>query len=71
MTQLVPEVQAFPGHIACDEATRSELVIPVVARGRLVAVLDLDCPHLAGFCATEARILEDLLARCFPQVSER
>jgi GAF domain-containing protein len=70
-TQLVPDVQAFPGHIACDDATRSELVIPVVVRGRLVAVLDLDCPHLAGFCATEAQILENLLARCFPQVSER
>ncbi len=66
LTQRVPDVHAFPGHIACDDATRSELVIPVKVRGRLIAVLDLDCPHLDGFSATEARILEDLMARCFP-----
>jgi GAF domain-containing protein len=64
-SQLVPDVQAFPGHIACDDATRSELVIPVKIQGRLEAVLDLDCPHPEGFSAAEARILEGLLARCF------
>ncbi|HJV21848.1 MAG TPA: GAF domain-containing protein [Holophagaceae bacterium] len=61
-TQLVPDVHAFPGHIACDDATRSELVIPVAARGALRGVLDLDCPHLEGFGAQEARILEDFLS---------
>ena len=66
LTQRVPDVHAFPGHIACDDATRSELVVPVKVRGRLTAVLDLDCPHLNGFSATEARILEDLMTRCFP-----
>ena len=70
-TQLVPDVHAFPGHIACDEATRSELVIPIVVRGRLVAVLDLDCPHPDGFSPTEAHILEDLLLRSFQHVSDR
>jgi L-methionine (R)-S-oxide reductase len=65
LTQLIPDVQAFPGHIACDDATRSELVIPVMVRGRLTAVLDLDCPQLDGFSATEARVLEELMARCF------
>ncbi len=64
-TQLVPDVQAFPGHIACDGATRSELVIPVKVRGQLAAVLDLDSPHLAGFSRAEARLLEDLLAWSF------
>jgi GAF domain-containing protein len=64
-TQLVPDVHAFPGHIACDDATRSELVIPVRVGGRLVAVLDLDCPHPEGFSAAEARILEAFLSRCF------
>ena len=63
VAQRVPDVHAFPGHIACDDATRSELVIPVTADGRLVAVLDLDSPHLDGFSAAEARILEDLLDR--------
>jgi len=70
-TQLVPDVHAFPGHIACDDATRSELVIPVTVSGRLVAVLDLDCPHPEGFSALEARILEALLQRCFPATLPR
>lgn len=64
-TQLVPDVQAFPGHIACDDATRSELVIPITVGGRLWAVLDLDSPHPDGFSAAEARILEALMARVF------
>jgi GAF domain-containing protein len=67
-TQLVPDVRAFPGHIACDEATRSELVIPVTVGGRLVAVLDLDCPHPEGFSSAEARLLEGLLSRTFDPV---
>jgi GAF domain-containing protein len=70
-TQLVPDVQAFPGHIACDGTTRSELVIPVFVQDRLVAVMDLDCPHLDGFSRAEAAILEDLLAHCFDRVSDR
>ncbi len=65
LTQLVADVHAFPGHIACDGATRSELVIPVRVGGRVVAVLDLDSPHLDGFSPAEARILEDLLACTF------
>ncbi len=55
--QLVPDVHAFPGHIACDDRTRSELVVPVVAGGELRAVLDLDSPEPDGFCATEADLL--------------
>ena len=46
---LVPDVDAFPGHIACDEASRSELAVPVVARGSVVAILDLDSPRLSRF----------------------
>ncbi len=64
--QLVPDVHAFPGHIACDDATRSELVLPVWNRsGRLIAVLDLDCPHGEGFCAGEADRLQGLLDGIF------
>ena len=70
ITQLVPDVHAFPGHIACDGATRSELVLPVLVRGQVAAVLDLDSPHLDGFSTTEARILEDLLARCLGALTE-
>ena len=64
--QRVPDVRQFPGHIACDDATRSELVLPVLdARGELIAVLDLDCPHLDGFSAEEAERLQGLLDGVF------
>lgn len=46
-TQVVPDVHVFPGHIACDADSRSELVVPVLADGRVIAVIDLDSP-LAG-----------------------
>jgi len=52
--QLVEDVHAFPGHIACDSASRSELVVPVRVGGRLRAVFDLDSPLLARFDADDA-----------------
>lgn len=64
-TQLVSDVSTFPGHISCDEATRSELVIPLMVGGELRGVLDLDSMHLMGFSPTEAGLLEELLARIF------
>jgi GAF domain-containing protein len=64
-TQRFPDVHAFAGHIACDDRTRSELVIPVVARGDLRAVLDLDSPFLDAFSAEEAALLESLVAEVF------
>ena len=48
-TQLVADVHAFPGHIACDAASASELVVPIVKEGRLRAVLDLDSPLVGRF----------------------
>jgi L-methionine (R)-S-oxide reductase len=48
-TVLVPDVHAFPGHIACDAASLSEIVVPLVHRGRLLGVLDLDSPTLSRF----------------------
>lgn len=57
--QVVPDVHAFPGHIACDARSRSEIVIPVRdAAGRIVAVLDLDSPELATFDDEDRRGLE-------------
>ena len=47
--QLVRDVNAFPGHIACDSASRSEIVVPIVRDGELLAVLDVDSPSLARF----------------------
>lgn len=48
-TIIVPDVQQFPGHIACDAASRSEIVVPLIGKGRLIGVLDLDSPRLARF----------------------
>src|ERR1700733_10739092 len=48
-TVIVPDVHAFPGHIACDVASRSEIVIPLIQDGRLLGVLDIDSPQIARF----------------------
>ena len=61
-TVVVPDVEAFPGHIACDSASRSELVVPVMTGGAVVAVLDLDSPVPARFGEEEARALEQVVA---------
>lgn len=59
-TVVVPDVHAFPGHIACDAASRSEIVIPLIAAGRLLGVLDLDSPRPARFDEADRRGLERL-----------
>ncbi|MFJ4443674.1 GAF domain-containing protein [Pseudomonas sp. NPDC089422] len=61
-TQRVEDVHAFPGHIACDSASNSELVIPLVKEGRLIGVLDLDSPKLARFSEVDQVGLERLAA---------
>ena len=61
--QRVADVHAFPGHIACDADSRSELVVPVIANDRLVAVLDLDSPLPARFTAADQAGAEALVAR--------
>jgi GAF domain-containing protein len=48
-TVIVEDVHAFPGHIPCDAASRSEIVLPLIGNGRLLGVLDLDSPDLARF----------------------
>jgi L-methionine (R)-S-oxide reductase len=61
-TQLVPDVHAFPGHIACDAASASELVVPVLRNDAVVAVIDLDSPQIGRFDAEDARGIEALAA---------
>jgi GAF domain-containing protein len=62
-TLVVQDVHAFPGHIACDSASNSEVVVPIVlADGRLLGVLDLDSPILNRFDERDARGLERLVA---------
>ncbi|WP_433660397.1 GAF domain-containing protein [Nocardia sp. CA-128927] len=63
-TQLVPDVHAFPGHIACDAETRSEVVIPLVHNGALVGVFDLDSPKPDRFDEIDKDGLESV-ARAF------
>lgn len=55
---VVPDVDAFPGHIACDAASRSEIVVPLLRHGRLIGVLDLDSPEPARFDAEDGEGLE-------------
>ena len=65
-TQLVPDVHAFPGHIACDSASNSEIVVPIHRDGRVVGVLDIDSPVTGRFTEADrtglegiARVLEE------------
>ncbi|CAN5913436.1 GAF domain-containing protein [soil metagenome] len=59
-TLVVPDVEQFPGHIACDAGSRSEIVVPIIATGRVVAVLDLDSYELAAFDDVDAAALAPL-----------
>lgn len=61
-TQRVEDVHAFPGHIACDSASNSELVVPLVKEGRLIGVLDLDSPKPARFSEEDQAGIEQLAA---------
>ena len=65
-TQVVGDVHAFPGHIACDSRSNSEIVVPVTdAAGRLIAVFDVDSTDFAAFDAVDAEWLERILTRTF------
>ena len=64
-TQVVPDVEKFPGHIACSSASRSEIVVPVWDEGTVIAVLDIDSAQLATFDETDRRYLEQLVQLFF------
>jgi GAF domain-containing protein len=61
-TQVVRDVDAFPGHIACDAASRSEIVVPLVVGGQLIGVFDVDSPDLARFDDDDREGMEHLCA---------
>jgi GAF domain-containing protein len=66
MTQLVRDVHEFPGHIACDSASNSELVVPILSEGNIVGVIDIDSPKFDRFDKEDAHGLEriaEILAR--------
>ena len=60
-TQVVPDVDKFPGHIACSSASRSEIVVPVFGKGQVIAVLDIDSDQLNTFDETDRRYLEKIV----------
>ena len=64
-TQVVPDVHAFPGHIACDAASESEIVIPVRVGDKIIAVLDIDSTAKNSFDDTDAEYLERITAHFF------
>lgn len=68
-TVIVPDVNAFPGHIACDSASRSEVVVPVMRDGRLLGVLDLDSPRKERFDEEDAHALEAIV-RAFVEATD-
>ncbi len=61
-TLIVPDVEQFPGHIACSSISRSEIVIPVVRNKEVVGVLDIDSAELSGFDETDKKYLEEIIS---------
>jgi L-methionine (R)-S-oxide reductase len=61
-TLIVPDVEAFPGHIACSSLSKSEIVVPLLSKGEVVGVLDVDSEHLNQFDKTDQRYLEKIIA---------
>lgn len=58
---IVPDVDAFPGHIACSSASKSEIVLPIISNGKVVGVLDVDSAELAEFDQVDARYLNEII----------
>lgn len=61
-TLIVPDVEAFPGHIACSSLSRSEIVVPIVRNGEVVGVLDVDSTELNEFDETDQQFLEEIVS---------
>jgi GAF domain-containing protein len=68
-TLVVPDVLAFPGHIACDAASRSEIVVPILSNGQLVGVLDVDSPEKSRFDDEDRAGLEEFVRVLTPRVA--
>ncbi len=69
-TQRVPDVHEFPGHIACDVASRSEIVVPLIINDELIGVLDIDSPSLDRFSAADQDGIESL-CRAYCEIQSR
>ena len=60
-TLIVPDVEKFPGHIACSSLSKSEIVVPMISEGKVVGVLDVDSDELDGFDTTDQKYLEQIV----------
>lgn len=60
-TLIVPDVEAFPGHIACSSLSKSEIVLPIIRRGEVIGVLDVDSVELNTFDEVDAKYLQEIL----------
>ncbi|QXV64404.1 GAF domain-containing protein [Mucilaginibacter sp. 21P] len=60
-TLIVPDVEAFPGHIACSSLSRSEIVLPLIYEGAVIGVLDVDSEELSAFNETDAKYLQEVI----------
>ena len=69
-TQVVADVEKFPGHIACDSASKSEIVIPIYVNGEVFGVLDVDSPELNRFGALEEKYLSEICALISSQIEQ-
>lgn len=61
-TLIVPDVEKFPGHIACSSLSRSEIVLPIIRKGEVIGVLDVDSEHLSHFDETDQQFLEEIIS---------
>lgn len=62
VTLIVPDVEKFPGHIACSSLSRSEIVLPIIRQGEVIGVLDVDSEHLSHFDETDQQYLEKIIS---------
>jgi len=64
-TLIVPDVELFPGHIACNSESKSEIVVPLLSDGKVTGVLDIDSNQLSDFDETDALFLEDIVKKLY------
>jgi len=62
ITLIVPDVEKFPGHIACSSLSKSEIVVPIIRQGEVIGVLDVDSSELGSFDQIDAKFLEEIVA---------
>lgn len=67
-TQVVDDVEAFPGHIACDAESKSEIVVPIVYQGKIIGVLDVDSPVQGRFQEKEKAFFENFVKECLSSI---